>query len=389
MRKTPRRDLIISAVRSGKTRNQIYAQFLPLVEAQVKPWIFTRNPEVKGSGPRVPKDMADQQKDLLYEINRCIALIEKGGDYPATPEAESSPVEIEEEEDSEEVTPEVKPVAAGKKSLRDKLEFLHREIVRIRKFCVDREMSGESVDKIGMRLAEAGGKLIPAGIPPEALLAAAVFHWPEVTRRDAQIHDFDFEKLSREIMDSRGIVLVTRADGTEEIPHPMFGYCLVLVENRQPVYAYGAHGTGKSHLARQIADFLGLPYAEAPLSPGATRGDFLGRHTAAGFVAARFVEIYSGGGVFNFEEIDSADPAMLLVLNNALAGKSLYNTLTGETHERHPDFCAFATANTLGLGANRTYTGREKIDAATLDRWNCGRVELKVNEKVERSLLGL
>src|SRR4030095_9887604 len=109
-------------------------------------------------------------------------------------------------------------------------------------------------------------------------------------------------------MDKRGIEKVTRSNGDEEIPHELFGYVLTLIENRQPVYAYGTHGTGKSHIAKQCADYMELPYAESPISPGATRGDLLGRHTAKDFIAASFVEIYSGGGVFNFEEIDSADP---------------------------------------------------------------------------------
>lgn len=382
MRRTPRRDLIVAALSTGKTTQDVYAEFIPLVNAQVKPWIFTRN---IGNG-RMPKEMHEQQKELLYEINRCKALLDKGGEYPLpdnTPEPEITP-----EPDTPDADP-VKPVASGKKTIRDRMEAFYAEIVRLRNFLIERETSGDAVDKLGMRLAEAGGKLIPAGIPGEALIAAATFHWPALTRQDAGVRNFDFVKLSAEIMRDRGIETITRSNGAEEIPHKLFGYVLTLTENRQPVYAYGPHGTGKSHLAKQVADYLGLPYAEIPMSPGATRGDFLGRHTAAGFIAARFVEIYSGGGLANLEEIDAADPAMLLVLNNALAGTELYNTLTGETHTRHPDFCAFATANTLGLGANRQYTGREKIDAATLDRWNVGRVELEVDPQVERSLLGL
>jgi cobaltochelatase CobS len=78
---------------------------------------------------------------------------------------------------------------------------------------------------------------------------------------------------------------------------------------------------------------------------------------------------------------------MLLVLNNALAGNKLYNSANGQVYDRSENFCAFSTANTFGTGANRDYTGREKLDAATIDRWRMGRVYLPLDETVEETLL--
>jgi cobaltochelatase CobS len=170
--------------------------------------------------------------------------------------------------------------------------------------------------------------------------------------------------------------------------HELFGYALTLAENRQPLMLIGPFGTGKSFLAKQIADFLKLAYSETPMSPGATRGDLLGRHTLDGFITSEFVERYSGGGVFNFEEIDASDPSMLIVLNNALASDHLYNSANGEVYERHEDFVPVSTANTFGLGANRDYTGRERLDAATIDRWRMGRIFLPLDEKIEDVILG-
>jgi hypothetical protein len=46
------------------------------------------------------------------------------------------------------------------------------------------------------------------------------------------------------------------------------------------------------------------------------------------------------------------------------------------------DFIALATANTLSQGATKFYA-RNKLDAATLDRWNCGRVFIRFDRNLE------
>jgi cobaltochelatase CobS len=149
----------------------------------------------------------------------------------------------------------------------------------------------------------------------------------------------------------------------------------------------GPAGTGKSFIARQLSEYLEIPYGETPMSPGATRGDLLGRHTIGGFISAEFSMIYAGGGIFNFEEIDASDSSLLIVLNNALAGNHLYNSANGEVFEKSPDFIAVSTANTFGLGANRDYTARERLDAATIDRWRMGRIFVDMDEKIEEKIL--
>ena len=46
-----------------------------------------------------------------------------------------------------------------------------------------------------------------------------------------------------------------------------------------------------------------------------------------------------------------------------------------------------AAANTLGLGASEMYTGRERLDAATLDRFRAGVVKVDYSAKVEEALV--
>ena len=101
---------------------------------------------------------------------------------------------------------------------------------------------------------------------------------------------------------------------------------------------------------------------------------------------SQFVKIYGGGGVFLFDEMDAADENLLLGVNAALANGFFANPATGELIEQHPDFIPVAGMNTLGLGSGRDYNARNRLDAATLDRWNAGRVQIALDPRIEESM---
>jgi hypothetical protein len=406
-----KRRLIAELCEAGRTKREAYTSLRPMVESQSEPMIFRANV----SGRRIPKPVSEQLIELKNEIGRVYAEMGRAtsarwdsdeitsddvtsddSDTDTDPD-DSSSDEIEEEEEEiseEEEEEDTRPRSTGKDRVKSELAYFLSEVRRIRAFCEARVTSGsaDGIDTISMRPAQAAARLIPAGIPAKALLHAMLLHWkPEIRRNDAGVEDFDFIGLSAEIMRTRGIeASYTDADGNPRKRHELFGYVLTLAEERQPIMLIGPAGTGKSHLARQTADYLEIPYGETPMSPGATRGDLLGRMTAnpdEPFILSKFAEIYSGGGVFNFEEIDSADPGMLLVLNNALAGNELFNSANGQSYIRSADCIAFSTANTFGIGANKDYTGRERLDLATIDRWRMGRVYLPLDQSVEEGIL--
>lgn len=429
MKRHTKHELIAQCANRGLTKVQTYNELKPLVLEQMEPMVFKANPEIKG-GRRIPKPMHEQLMMLKNQIGRSYQLLGRAKDsdfeseeIPAddfeseeseTEDEEIPETETETEDEETEDEDEVKPTAKGKRRVQTELEYFETRMREIRSKCEERERLGETLDDLStMRPEQAASKLIPAGIPTDALLASMTMHWPDDAKSDFGISAFDFESLSREIMSDRGI---TGVNG--EPAHAMFGYVLILAECRQPIYLVGPKGTGKSHLAEQLADYLfpgheGSKYGEAPMTPGATRGDLLGRPTiagldsviaaaalgdldaltrilqsgGAGFILSEFCEIYSGGGVFNFEEIDAADASMLIVLNNALARKRLFNTANGQRYDKSEEFVAIATANTLGLGANRQYVGRERLDDATIDRWRMGRVWLYRDEKVASDIL--
>jgi hypothetical protein len=385
-----KRRLIAELAEVGKTKLEAYSALRPMVESQSAPMIFSANVE----GRRTPKPISLQLIELKNEIGRVYALLGRAesaswDSAETLPEEEDtsddSTPEIEEEEEEEEEEEGSTPRAIGKDRVKSELKHFLAEVRRIRSICEERAAAGSqsALDSISMRPAQAAARLIPAGIPAAALLHAMTLHWaPEIRRNDGGVPDFDFHSLSAEIMKQRGI--------ETEGKHELFGYALTLAEERQPIMLIGPAGTGKSFLAKQISDYLEVSYGETPMTPGATRGDLLGRMTAnpnEPFILSQFAEIYSSGGVFNFEEIDAADPGMLLVLNNALAGEELFNSSNGNRYARHRDFIAVSTANTFGIGANKEFTGRERLDAATIDRWRMGRIYVGLDESVEEGIL--
>ena len=154
----------------------------------------------------------------------------------------------------------------------------------------------------------------------------------------------------------------------------------------------GPAGCGKTHLAHQVAEALGRPFASISCTAGMSESQLTGwmlpgEGGSFEYVPSDFVTMYETGGVFLFNEVDAADPNTLLFINQALANGSFYlPQRKGRTQvKRHADFVCLAAANTFGTGANMVYAGRERLDESTLDRFRAGTVLLDYDTKFERS----
>lgn len=132
------------------------------------------------------------------------------------------------------------------------------------------------------------------------------------------------------------------------------------------VWMAGPAGSGKSTIAKQCAEALGLAF----YATGAVQNEY----KLTGFIDAEgrtvrtaFREAFEHGGVFLWDEIDASSANALTAFNQALAN-DVFPFPDGMV-AKHPDFIAIAAANTFGTGATAEYVGRNRIDAATLDRF--------------------
>lgn len=147
------------------------------------------------------------------------------------------------------------------------------------------------------------------------------------------------------------------------------------------VYLYGPAGTGKTHLCKQAAAALGVPF----FSDQKICNEFqiTGFVDASGkFQETEFYRAFTTGGLYMLDEFDASDPCAAVVLNLALANG--YFTFPGVGRvEAHKDFRVIAAGNTIGRGATMEYEGRNCLDGATLDRFAV--LPVGYDEEIERA----
>ena len=162
---------------------------------------------------------------------------------------------------------------------------------------------------------------------------------------------------------------VKTPNGTHEVKgivHEKFNKVLDCINAEVPVFLYGAAGTGKNVICKQVAEALGLDFyfTNAVTQEYQLKGfiDANGK-----FHETQFYKAFKNGGLFFLDEMDGSIPETLIILNGAIAN-GYFDFPTGKV-EAHPDFRVIAAGNTIGTGADIEYTGRYQLDAASLDRF--------------------
>jgi hypothetical protein len=178
------------------------------------------------------------------------------------------------------------------------------------------------------------------------------------------------------------------------VQHRLFPKLLALVAAGAQVLLLGPAGTGKSHACKAVADALGRSFGSISLSSGASESNLTGWLLPVGdngrfsYVASPFVTQYEkGSSVFLLDEIDAASPDMLVVVNAALAngGFTLAQRFDAPAIVRGANAAVIAAANTID-GADESYSARQSMDAATLDRFYVLRWD--ADEVLEAALIG-
>ncbi len=174
-----------------------------------------------------------------------------------------------------------------------------------------------------------------------------------------------------------------------------FPRILALASARRNVLLVGPAGCGKTHIARVLSKALKLPFYSISVSAGMSESQLAGWLVPTGksgrfeYRRAPFIEAYEEGGVFLLDELDAGDANCLTFINAALADGHcpVPNRSENPVAEKHPDFICIAAANTYGHGADRMYVGRNQLDAATLDRFKIGIVNMQYDEVVEQAIV--
>lgn len=246
----------------------------------------------------------------------------------------------------------------------------------------------EAIDKAKAEIAAAHSQMLKVASDAAAKIS-------EAEERAAAA-----EKKAAETKAESRIVAVQLKNGAKVVKttkgmfHAKFERLLKLAQNRKNMFIYGPTGCGKSFICGQLAETLGLKFAHVSCTSGMSESALGGRLLPVGkqgtfeYVIAEFVDCYENGGLFLLDEMDAADPNVLLVINSALAnGKMAVTNRPKQPYAiRHKDFICAAAANTVGTGASRMYSGRNKLDAATLDRFGIGKVFMDYDERVEEML---
>lgn len=248
-------------------------------------------------------------------------------------------------------------------------------------------VKGGAIPEVGTRAILDGAKSHKVGIPFAASLWSVALDWTPEIRNRLQVTEFDWTSLSLTEPGMPDPVEVAKLDTGH---HESFAAVVRLAQARQNIALIGPAGCGKTELARQVADYLSLPFAMLPMSGGITRGDLCGTEALHGFRDRDFPTVFSEtGGVFLADEMDRANPKVLPVLNSALAGGLWKNPMKDKSEpplKRHPNFVFVAAMNTMGIGADRTYTAAERLDGATRDRIATNRIVMDYDRELERRI---
>ena len=153
----------------------------------------------------------------------------------------------------------------------------------------------------------------------------------------------------------------------------------------------GPAGTGKTVLAKQVAEVLGVSYSGISCSGGLTEAKIFGRSVPnvqtgeENYSGTAYVEQYESGGVFLFDEFDAADDNMMCSLNQSFDNGYMMipERKDSPKAERHEQSYIICTANTYGTGADRQYVSRNQMDAATMDRFTIIEVDYDADIEVK------
>lgn len=219
----------------------------------------------------------------------------------------------------------------------------------------------------------------------QAAALAALIKAVQPKKQKAQIDPTELQRMVNEAVAKAGLpkaitVTVQNQDKTETkdlgLQHKQFPALLKLIQAGFPVWIPGPAGSGKTTAVHNVAKAINATLFMPPEGPIENKYGMIGFENATG----KFMEttLYKAAKtaaenreqrvIYFIDECDAGYPNALLVLN-AVMENGYCTFANGERIEYGRNLQFVAGANTWGNGATHEYVGRNKVDAATLDRF--------------------
>jgi cobaltochelatase CobS len=161
------------------------------------------------------------------------------------------------------------------------------------------------------------------------------------------------------------------------------------------VYLYGPAGTGKTYIAKEVAEAVGYATITINCNQFTAPLEIIGGQTIDGYQEGKLIQAWSNldlgtnprtnqpyeGALLLIDELPKLDPNTAGVMNDALSsvkdpekvsnGKVIPKTIPNGKNEKMPlkNFFAIATGNTLLLRPDPNYTANFAQDASLQDRF--------------------
>jgi len=141
-----------------------------------------------------------------------------------------------------------------------------------------------------------------------------------------------------------------------------------------PLHLTGPSGTGKSTMVQRTAHQLGRPFSFIMCTRQTSVSHIIGFMSVNGtYIPTPFRKAYEQGHIFCLEEMNAADPNVLIIFNSLEQGMIAFPD--GYTEQPHPDFRLVATSNPN----TAQYGARADLDFSTASRFYTIHIEQDAN----------